>query len=116
MAKNSPCAHSIPYFVAPLQAMQNFMYGMLQDSSPVAAKMSLDVLIELYRKNIWSNTKTIQVIATACFSKTTKIMVAALKFFLGSEKRNEDGSDEDESSENDVRKCLEIFLRMMTIS
>ena len=82
--------------------MQNFMYGMLQDSSPVAAKMSLDVLIELYRKNIWNNTKTVQVIATACFSKTTRIMVAALKFFLGGDKKEEE-SDEDDSSDNDVR-------------
>lgn len=84
--------------------MQNLMYGMLQDSSPVAAKMSLDVLIELYHKNIWNNTKTVQVIATACFSKTTKIMVAALKFFLGSEKKkDEEGTDEDDS-ETDVCK------------
>ena len=88
--------------------MQNFMYSMLQDSSPVAAKMSLDVLIELYRKNIWNNVKTVQVIATACFSKTTKIMVAALKFFLGSEKKNEEGTDEDDSSEDDVRSYIVV--------
>ena len=92
--------------VVHLQAMQNFMYAMLQDSSPVAGKMSLDVLIELYRKNIWNNTKTVQVIATACFSKTTKIMVAALKFFLGSEKKNEEESDEDDSSDDDVRELF----------
>lgn len=90
--------------------MQNFMYSMLQDSSPVAAKMSLDVLIELYRKNIWNNTKTVQVIATACFSKTTKIMVAALKFFLGTEKKDEEGTDEDDSSENDVRKLQNLHV------
>ena len=90
------------------------MYGMLQDSSPVAAKMSLDVLIELYRKNIWNNTKTVQVIATACFSKTTKIIVAALKFFLGSEKKNEEESDEDDSSDDDdVRKLFYYVCKIM---
>ena len=83
----------------------------MEDSSPVAAKMSLDVLIEMYRKNIWNNTKTVQVIATACFSKTTKIMVAALKFFLGGEKKkDEEGTDEDNSSETDVSKRL--FINM----
>ena len=90
--------------------MQNFLYGMLQDSSPVAAKMSLDVLIELYRKNIWNNTKTVQVIATACFSKTTKTMVAAFKFFLGSDKKNEEESDEDDSSEDNVRNNVKFYL------
>ncbi|KAG9463799.1 hypothetical protein GDO78_021053 [Eleutherodactylus coqui] len=33
--------------------LQNFMYSMLRDSSSIAAKMSLDVMIELYRRNIW---------------------------------------------------------------
>lgn len=35
------------------QTLQNFMYTMLQDSNKMAAKMSLDVIMELYRKNIW---------------------------------------------------------------
>lgn len=29
------------------------MYTMLRDSNPTAAKISLDVMIELYRRNIW---------------------------------------------------------------
>ena len=96
-----------------LQALQNFMYRMLQDSSPVAAKMSLDVLIELYRKNIWNNPKTVQVIATGCFSKTTKLVVAALKFFLGVEKKEDDG-EEESSSESEVSAlmwCIDPIIR-----
>ena len=38
---------------SPPQTLQNFMYTMLQDSNKIAAKMSLDVIMELYRKNIW---------------------------------------------------------------
>uniref|UniRef100_A0A8C8RSZ5 Protein SDA1 n=1 Tax=Pelusios castaneus TaxID=367368 RepID=A0A8C8RSZ5_9SAUR len=73
--------------------LQNFMYTMLRDSNPTAAKISLDVMIELYRRNIWNDAKTVNVITTACFSKVTKILVAGLKFFLG--------KDEDEKKEND---------------
>jgi len=29
------------------------MFSMLKDSNELAAKKSLDVMIELYRKNIW---------------------------------------------------------------
>ena len=47
--------------------MQNFMFTMLKDSNKIAAKTSLDVMIELYRKNIWRDAKTVNVIATACF-------------------------------------------------
>nr|XP_048704054.1 protein SDA1 homolog isoform X2 [Caretta caretta] len=53
-------------------ALQNFMYTMLRDSNPTAAKISLDVMIELYRRNIWNDAKTVNVITTACFSKVTK--------------------------------------------
>ncbi|EHA99079.1 SDA1-like protein [Heterocephalus glaber] len=79
--------------------LQNFMYTMLRDSSATAAKMSLDVMIELYRRNIRNDAKTVSVITTACFSKVTKILVAALTFFLGKdedEKKDSDSESEDE--------------------
>uniref|UniRef100_A0A672SPD8 Protein SDA1 n=1 Tax=Sinocyclocheilus grahami TaxID=75366 RepID=A0A672SPD8_SINGR len=58
--------------------LQNFMYTMLRDSNPTAAKISLDVMVELYRRNIWNDTKTVNVITTACFSKVTKVHFLAL--------------------------------------
>uniref|UniRef100_A0A669D858 Protein SDA1 n=1 Tax=Oreochromis niloticus TaxID=8128 RepID=A0A669D858_ORENI len=53
--------------------LQNFMYTMLRDSNPIAAKISLDVMVELYKRNIWNDPKTVNVITTTCFSKVTKI-------------------------------------------
>lgn len=70
------------------RTLQNFMYGsfafvfpltpfarytMLADTNESAAKRSLDVMIELYRKRIWDDAKTVNVIATACFSNCTKV-------------------------------------------
>uniref|UniRef100_A0A8C5EHP7 Protein SDA1 n=1 Tax=Gouania willdenowi TaxID=441366 RepID=A0A8C5EHP7_GOUWI len=49
--------------------LQNFMYTMLRDNNSIAAKISLDVMIELYKRNIWNDAKTVNVITTACFSK-----------------------------------------------
>ena len=31
-------------------------------------------MIELYKRNIWNDTKTVNVITTACFSKVTKVV------------------------------------------
>ncbi|XP_076232071.1 SDA1 domain containing protein Mys45A [Calliopsis andreniformis] len=78
-------------------SLQNFMFLMLKDSNVRAAKMSADIMIELYKKNIWNDTKTVNVLATGCFAKTTKVMVACLKFFLGTnvEERESDNSDSD---------------------
>lgn len=80
--------------------LQNFMYSMLKDANPKAAKMSIDIMIELYKKNIWNDDKTVNVIATeGCFSKIMKVLVASLKFFLGHD--DEKGSD-DSDSDNEV--------------
>lgn len=79
--------------------LQNFMFNMVNDSDTKAAKMSVDIMIELYKKNIWNDIKTVNVIATGCFSKTTKVMVTCLKFFLGKDEEEEDDSD---SSDDEV--------------
>ncbi|EAT39338.1 AAEL008852-PA, partial [Aedes aegypti] len=86
--------------------LQNFMYTMLKDANPKAAKMSIDIMIELYKKRIWNDAKTVNVIATVgCFSKVTKVMVASLKFFLGTDEE-EEKSDEDSDKEVDLKGAM----------
>lgn len=55
--------------------LQNFMFTMLKDSNTRVAQMALNVMTELYRKNVWNDTKTVNVIATGCFSKITKVII-----------------------------------------
>merc|ERR1712106_1034592 len=88
-------------------ALQNYMFTMLKDSATIAAKTSLDVMISLYKKNVWRDEKTVNVIATACFSKITKILVTAVKFFLGSDEDNE----EDESDDEDIPTLKEVTMQ-----
>ncbi|XP_066566992.1 protein SDA1 homolog [Amia ocellicauda] len=92
--------------------LQNFMYTMLRDSNAIAAKISLDVMIELYKRNVWNDAKTVNVITTACFSKVTKILVAALKFFLG--KDEDEKKDSDSESEEEGPSARDIIVRYST--
>uniref|UniRef100_A0A8D2HEL5 Protein SDA1 n=1 Tax=Urocitellus parryii TaxID=9999 RepID=A0A8D2HEL5_UROPR len=92
--------------------LQNFMYTMLRDSNATAAKISLDVMIELYRRNIWNDAKTVNVITTACFSKVTKILVAALTFFLG--KDEDEKQDSDSESEDDGPTARDLLVQYAT--
>ncbi|XP_014295711.1 protein SDA1 homolog [Microplitis demolitor] len=80
--------------------LQNFMFNALKDSNARAAKMSADIMIELYKKNIWNDVKTVNVLVTGCFSKITKVMVTCLKFFLGTDpdEKNDDSSDSDDDA------------------
>lgn len=80
--------------------LQNFIFSMLKDTDARAAKLSIDILIDLYQKNIWNDHKTVNIIADiGCFSKVTKVMVASLKFFLG---KDEEEKEEDSDSDNEV--------------
>lgn len=80
--------------------LQNFIFAMLQDSNGKVAKLSVDILIELYHKNIWNDHKTVNIIADiGCFTKITKVMVASLKFFLG---RDEEEKEENSDSEEEI--------------
>ena len=89
------------------QTLQNFMYSMLKDSHAKAAKIALDVMVDLYRKGVWNDQKTVNVITTALFSKTTKVMVTALKFFLGKDEDEAESSD----SESEVRSRPVVWLK-----
>lgn len=85
--------------------LQNFMFSQLKNAMPKAAKMSIDIMIELYKKNVWNDAKTVNVIATlGCFSKFLKVQVASLKFFLGHDKDEEEESDSD--NEPDIKSAI----------
>jgi protein SDA1 len=85
--------------------LQNFMYKMLQDPSETAAKKSLEVMIELYHKNVWNDAKTVNVVAEACLSPVPKLVAPAVHFFLGTnEEKFKEEDDEDELPDLDGLK------------
>ncbi|EFN66361.1 Protein SDA1-like protein [Camponotus floridanus] len=87
-------------------ALQNFMFSMLKDSNAKAVKMSIDIMIELYNKNVWNDVKTVNVIATGCFSKITKVVVASLKFFLGTDPEDKGSDDSDSDDEPNMKEIM----------
>lgn len=90
--------------------VQNFLYKMLEDRNGTAAKCSLDVLVKLYRKKVWEDNKTVNVMAAACFSAESKVRATALNFFLGIDdeqmaKLDEDSDDEDLLDDLEVKQA-----------
>ncbi|KAI9216970.1 SDA1-domain-containing protein [Blastocladiella britannica] len=73
--------------------------------SPSAAQNSLLICIELYKKQLWTDAKTVNVIADACFSPVTKIMSTAVHFFINAdtkEETNDMDSDEEAAMRSGV--------------
>ena len=65
-------------------------------------------MIELYKRKIWNDEKTVNVIAEACMHDNPKIAVSACKFFLildyDFESDNDESSDDDKKSSSDDDK------------
>jgi len=45
------------------RAIQAFIHTMLFKASPIAAKIAIQIMIELYRKHVWNDAKTVNIIA-----------------------------------------------------
>lgn len=76
------------------RTLQNFMYSILQDSSHGGSRKALEVMIELFRKGIWRDAKTVNVIASAIHTSDTKTLHTVLNFFL-SPRNEKDDIEED---------------------
>ena len=81
--------------------LQNFIFQMLQDANETASKRALNVMIELYKRRIWNDEKTVNVIAEACLHDNPKVIVPACKFFLILDYEFE--SDQEDSSEDEAK-------------
>ncbi|OQR98020.1 SDA1 family protein [Achlya hypogyna] len=88
-----------------MRGLQSFLYGMVADDNEIAAIKSLHVLISLYRKKIWCDARTVNCIASACTSKTTRVMVTAIQFFLGIDT---DILEDDEAEKEKVKEQVEV--------
>lgn len=70
---------------------------MLNDPNKKAARKTLNIMIILYKKKIWNDSKTINAIGSAIKSQDPKIVLAACQFFLSEyEEDQNDSSDEEE--------------------
>ncbi|WIA37864.1 hypothetical protein OEZ86_014713 [Tetradesmus obliquus] len=92
------------------RAVQAFLFNVLADDSELAAKKSLAVLGELWRRHIWRDARTVNCIASAVFHKSPAVMAAALKFFLGQDAAaaGDDEGSEDEAEDAERGKTVVV--------
>ncbi|KAJ9435210.1 Protein SDA1-like protein, partial [Diplonema papillatum] len=80
--------------------LQNYMHQVVGEDDPIAGRHALWVIIDLYRRKIWTDDRIVNVISKACFSKHTKIMTTALRFLMGQYPK--DMEDDAEDSEDEL--------------
>lgn len=77
----------------------------MKNNSDGIAKRSLQIMITLYKKGVWVDQKTVNIIASGCLNDNYKIKLISC-YFLVSTTEMEDyvSSDEDEEDEVDLKE------------
>ncbi|CAD8135877.1 unnamed protein product [Paramecium octaurelia] len=83
--------------------IQNFIIDLIKKSQENIAKRALQIMIELYRKNIWKDNKCVNIIAQGCFNQNYKIKLLACYFLIETTETHV----EIESSEDEADKYIQ---------
>jgi len=68
-----------------------------ESATDIAAKRATDMVCELYRRRVWTDDKTVAILASAVDSGNATVMCRALRFFLGiEEKMAQDAAQQEE--------------------
>ena len=88
--------------------VQNFVYDILKKNEDNLAKRALFIIIELYKKHVWNDAKTVNVITSGCFNKNPKVVKLACEFLIettqGSLNIEEEDSDEEDKLHYEEKK------------
>lgn len=82
-------------------AIQSFIHSIVGDTNSTIAYRCVEILSRLYRKKIWTDARSVNILALACFHPEQKVYLGAINFFLGIESAL--AADEEEE-ENEVSK------------
>jgi len=81
---------------------QSLLHSQLQQHDESIAKQSLGIVAELYRRNVWTDPRTVNLVVTASLHPKQRVMLSALKFLIGQDEQDAaTGSDDDESDDDD---------------
>lgn len=82
-------------------AIQSFIHSIVGDTNSTIAYRCVEILSRLYRKKIWTDARSVNILALACFHSEQKVYLGAINFFLGIESAL---AADEEDEENEVNK------------
>ncbi|KAI0830921.1 SDA1-domain-containing protein [Hypoxylon sp. FL0890] len=88
------------------RTMQTVLYNLVtSDRSSPKALWAVKLVRELWRRQIWADAKTVDIMRQACLADNEKVIVGGVRFFLGGDKEREEFEDESSDEENvDIKK------------
>ncbi|OAX78326.1 hypothetical protein ACJ72_07369, partial [Emergomyces africanus] len=89
------------------RTIQTVLYNLVtSDRSSVKALWAIKITRELWKRQIWSDAKAVEIMKEASLADNEKVAVGGVRFFLGGDKEREEL--EDESSDEDMPDISQI--------
>ena len=78
--------------------VQALLFNIVEEDTSIVARKTVEILSELYRRRVWTDARTVNVIGAACMSSATRVAVVAINFFLGIETQMHEDDEEDKQA------------------
>lgn len=76
----------------------------------VAARRAVDMIAELYRRGVWTDERTVAIMASAVTSPNGSVMAKAIRFFLGIEEKMAEDKTREEDAEWSGANQIDLHL------
>ena len=89
--------------------LQNFLYDLIEHQVDKSAKAALLIMLELYKRRVWTDNKTVNAISSGCLSKNSKMVIASCKFMLDIDfdiKELDENESDQEEKKTEIRRVL----------
>lgn len=80
------------------RSIQAVLFNVVAEDTGVTARKTVDILSQLYRRRIWTDARTVNVIGSACLSSGIRVVVSAVNFFLGIENKMLEDEEEEKTA------------------
>ncbi|XWX00602.1 hypothetical protein V2A60_008623 [Cordyceps javanica] len=87
------------------RTIQTVLYNLVTaDRASPRAIWAIKITREMWKRQIWTEAKPVDVMKEACLSDNEKVVIGAVRFFLGGDKEREELEDESSDEEVDLAK------------
>lgn len=85
------------------RTIQTVLFNLLtSDRESAKGLWSVKITREMWKRQIWTDAKAVDVMKEACLSDNEKVLTGAVRFFLGGDKEREEAADESSDDDDGV--------------
>lgn len=85
------------------RTIQTVLYNLLtSDRSSPKGIWAVKITRELWKRQIWTDSKAVEIMKEACLATNEKVIVGGVRFFLGGDKEREEAAEDSSDGDEDI--------------